>query len=366
MSNFIHIQLTQFRNYGHADFGFDHRVVGICGPNGSGKTNLLDALYYLCFTRSYFSKPDTKNAQHGTMGFRLEGKVNNNSSKKASDIDTLLCIIRETGKKEFLLNEEPYLKFSEHIGRYPCVMIAPDDAELITGGSEERRKFIDTILSQTTPDYLRHLIAYNKVLAQRNALLKNGFEGRNTEAVLTILDRQLAVEGQPIFALRQQFLLDFLPEVIQQYEGVAGKPENVTLDYQSPLMNGPLESLLKASREKDFYRQRTTAGIHKDELNIQLDGQPFKQLASQGQRKSLLFALKLAEYYFIARVKSRPPILLLDDVFEKLDATRMLNLLEKVCGQLKGQVFITDTHADRLRSALEALGQAHQMIELGG
>lgn len=359
MSNFTHIELIQYRNYRHRSFRFDARIVGICGSNGSGKTNLLDAIYYLCFTRSYFSKPDSRNAQHGTLGFRLEGQLENEGST-----DQLLCIVRETGKKEFFLNNEPYQKFSAHIGRYPCVMIAPDDAELITGGSEERRKFIDTILSQTAPVYLDHLIVYNKVLLQRNSLLKNIHGEPHGEEVLAVLDSQLAAAGQPVFEMRRQFLDDFIPEVLKQYQAIAGKQEHIQIQYQSSLLEGTLLDLLHASRESDYYRQRTTVGVHKDDLNLQMDDLSFKQTASQGQRKSLLFALKLAEYYFIAQVKKRPPILLLDDIFEKLDGDRMLNLLQKVCVELPGQIFITDTHAARLEEALNALGQKHQMIEL--
>lgn len=360
VSHFTNIQLTQFRNYDFRTFDFKDRVIGICGPNGSGKTNLLDAIYYLCFTRSYFSKPDARNAQNGTDGFRLEGLVANGVQQ-----DQLVCILRETGKKEFSLNKEIYKKFSEHIGRFPCVMIAPDDAELITGGSEQRRKFIDTILSQTEPGYLKHLIDYNKILLQRNSLLKNNSaDQRHTAEVLDVLDEQLINAGNPIHAIRKRFLLAFIPAVLEQYEGIAGKGEALEIQYQSPLDKGDFKALLMASREKDYFRQRTSVGIHKDELLLQMEDFAFKQLASQGQRKSLLFALKLAEYFFIGQQKRQPPMLLLDDVFEKLDADRMLNLLKKVCQQLSGQIFITDTHPERLQEAMEQLGQSHQLIQL--
>lgn len=359
MAQFTNIQLTQFRNYDYQSFDFNDRIVGICGPNGSGKTNLLDAIYYLCFTRSYFTKPDARNARHGTEGFRLEGLV-----QQQREEDQLVCIFRETGKKEFLMNKEAYKKFSEHIGRFPCVMIAPDDSELITGGSEARRKFIDTILSQTQPGYLRHLIDYNRILAQRNSLLKNGQPQMHMTDVLSVLDEQLVQAGSPIRGFRKDFFKAFIPAVLTQYAGIAGKEETLELTYQSPLDKGDFKALLMQSREKDIYRQRTTVGIHKDELLLQMQSLPFKQLASQGQRKSLLFALKLAEYFFIGEVKKQPPVLLLDDVFEKLDAHRMLNLLKKVCQQLSGQIFITDTHPERLAEAMDTLKQSHQLIQL--
>ena len=241
--------------------------------NGTGKTNLLDAIYYLSFTRSYFSRPDTLNIHHGMAGMRLEGNY-----QLQSEPQLLTCIVRENNKKEISLNQEEYKKFSDHIGRIPCVMIAPDDISLITGGGEERRKFIDTILSQIDKTYLQHLIDYTK--------------------------------------------------------------------------------------QKDLVLQRTTVGIHREDLSFYMGEAAFKTEASQGQRKSLLFALKLAEWQVLKDKKGFTPILLLDDVFEKLDEQRMFQLLHWVCTESDGQVFITDTHSQRLQTQLENTKTAFQLINL--
>ncbi|GAB3350478.1 DNA replication and repair protein RecF [Arachidicoccus ginsenosidivorans] len=394
MSKFTRLTLIQFRNYQQAAFDFKQQIIGIAGPNGSGKTNLLDAIYYLCFTRSYFARPDSKNALHGTEGFRLEGEVaiadtahkayqdivgdgdvkDDKDVKETKDAalttltkpirDQLLCIVRPGGKKEFLFNQVAYDRFSQHIGRLPAVMIAPDDSQLIMGGSEERRKFIDTILAQTDPEYLQHLIHYNKILQQRNALLKSGQPLSQIQPVLSVLDQQLCHQGAPLFEKRKACLHDLLPAVLSKYQVIAGKAEGLHIKYHSALFADNLELLLKNSLGADLQMQRTTKGIHRDELVITLDGLQFKTLASQGQRKSLLFALKLASYDYIARVKQVIPILLLDDVFEKLDEDRMINLLGQVTDQAKGQIFITDTHAARLKTAFEKLEKDYQLIEL--
>lgn len=352
------ITITQFKNYSFATFRFTERVVGICGLNGNGKTNLLDAIYYLCFTKSYFSKTDTLNTQFDKDGFRLEGSI-------ANKPDQILCVFRGAGKKEFALNGVPYVKYSEHIGKYPCVMIAPDDVELITGGSEDRRRFIDTLLSQLDAAYLQQLIIYTKVLQQRNSLLKRFAESGKTDwALLEVLDDQLIQPGKYIHSVRKNVTAQLIPLVQQYYKQIANNDELVTLQYESQLNQNEFESVLNQFREKDFILQRTNGGTHKDDIGIQLNGQVFKNIASQGQRKSLLFALKLAEFELLKNNKGFAPLLLLDDVFEKLDDQRMQNLLHWVCNENDGQVFITDTHKDRLEAAFVNLQTNYQVIEL--
>jgi DNA replication and repair protein RecF len=354
------IALFQFKNYTNRSFDFSKQVVGICGNNGVGKTNLLDAIHYLCFTKSYFARTDANATQQGKSGFRLEGNF-----EQQDKLEKAVCILRETGKKEFSVNDQPYDKFSKHIGRYPCVVIAPDDALLITGGSEERRKFLDSLLSQLDPAYLRHLITYTKVLQQRNSLLKAFAESGNKNlALLDVLDQQLVQPAHYIFDKRKDFLISFLPAAKHLYMDIAKQQEDINLLYESELLQAGFEQLLLATRQKDSLAQRTTAGIHRDNIEISLGSQPFRSIASQGQRKSLLFALKLAEMEVLKKEKGFSPLLLLDDVFEKLDEDRISNLLRKVCNENEGQVFITDTNEERLVSHLQQIDAGFELIVL--
>ncbi|MBV9962657.1 MAG: DNA replication/repair protein RecF [Parafilimonas sp.] len=354
------ISLTHFRNYSFDTFPFGQKIIGICGKNGSGKTNLLDAIYYLCFTKSSFSRADNQSVKDGFAGFRIEGDfIKDVKAKK------LVCILRENGRKEFLADDEAYNRFSDHIGKFPCVMIAPDDVSLITEGSEERRKFIDTLLSQLQHDYLEQLIDYNKILQQRNSFLKFAAE-RNSydESLFEILNNQISEKGNFIYERRRKFLSEFLPQVLQQYMSIAEEDDKLLLEYDSQLNNHSFEELLNQNFQRDFYLQRTGCGIHKDDIVLSLNQSNFKNIASQGQRKSLLFAFKLAAFVTLKESKGFSPILLLDDVFEKLDETRMQNLLQYVCVQSGAQVFITDTHKERLQQAFMKIGKDYELIEL--
>ena len=354
------IIITHFKNYDLNSFEFTQNVVGICGLNGKGKTNLLDAIYYCCFTKSYFSGTDLLNINFDKDGFRLEAFF----GKQAQE-QKVICINRGNNKKEFTLNDVPYEKFSKHIGILPAVMIAPDDIELITGKSENRRKYIDTVLSQVDAGYLQQLIVYNKVLLQRNSLLKNWESDRNNSmAVLEILDEQLIVPGNIIYKKRKEFLEQLIPLVQKFYHMIADDAEIISLQYSSKLNEYSFEDLLKQNLQKDILLQRSNAGIHKDDIVFELNGQVFRNIASQGQRKSLLFALKLAEFELLKLHKGFAPLLLLDDVFEKLDSKRMQQLLQWVCRENEGQVFITDTHKERLEEAFDSLDVEFQIIEL--
>lgn len=360
MIEFKKIALTQFRNYRHSDFLFSERIVGICGSNGSGKTNLLDAIHYLCFSKSYFSKPDAQSSFKDLKGFRIDGSL-----LKNLEVQKVVCILRETNRKELSLNDEPYKKLSAHIGKFPCVFIAPDDVELITAGSETRRNFIDTILSQFDAGYLQSLIDYKKILDERNSLLKAAAEKNYLDqTLLDILDNQLTNAGEPVYHARKKFLEEFIPLVLAEYKHIASSDDNIKLNYYSQLNTASFPELLVQCRQKDLYLERTNCGIHKDDLEMYMGESSLKNMASQGQRKSILFALKLAEYAVLKKKKGYAPLLLLDDIFEKLDADRMNNLLCKVCLENDGQVFITDTHCERLKDAFEKLGVRFQLIEL--
>ncbi len=345
------ISLVQFKNYTTSKFNFTNRITALCGPNGAGKTNILDAIYYLCLTRSYFGKTDSSSVCFGYQGFRVDGQFNH-----SGEMFNTSCILRETGKKEIQLNGVPYNKFSSHIGKFPVVMVAPDDVQLITGGSEDRRKFIDTIISQLDASYLQQLIIYNKLLQSRNSLLKQFAEqGKRDYSLLEVIENQMISPSEIIYATRKKFLETYIASAKEMYKMIAETDEGIQIEYISQLHSTPLYQLFQTNREKDFYSLRTSAGIHKDELEFRLGEHLWRQIASQGQRKSLLFALKLAEFNMLLSHNHFPPLLLLDDIFEKLDEKRMYNLLSWACVQNNGQVFLTDTHFSRLNDALTTL-----------
>jgi len=356
------IILYQFRNYSHKKLEFNQRITAFCGQNGSGKTNLLEAIYYLSFAKNYFSRTEGLNVQHGLAGLRLQGEYEINKEEVS-----VTHIIRENNRKEFAWNGEEYKKLSEHLGKIPCVMITPDDTELLTGNSEERRRFMDIILSQLNSVYLQNLIDYTKLLQQRNSLLKQSEQNGKLlidENLLSVLDNQISLKGDAIYAERKLFMKDFLLKVSEYYRSISGKDDSIQLKYYSPLHNQPMLQLLKDNRQKDIVLQRTTSGIHRDDIEILKGNTSFKTEASQGQRKTLLFAMKLAEWHTLKEAKGIEPILLLDDVFEKLDASRMEHLLYTVCKENNGQVFITDTHFDRLKQHFDKLNIAVDLIEL--
>lgn len=360
MMQLRNIALTYFKNYTSGNFRFEKPVVAICGANGMGKTNLLDAIHFLCLTKSYFSVAESQFVHTGMQGFRIEGAFT-----KDEQTENVSVVLRENGKKEIQCNEQPYQRFSEHIGKYPCVVIAPDDIELINGTAEVRRKFLDTLLSQLDADYLQQLIIYNKVLQQRNALLRTGdVHQAASNELLDTYDAQLTAAGDILFEKRKAFLPDFFTCAASFYSQISGETEATLFHYESKLFETPLSILLAQSREKDVFTQRTSQGIHRDDLLFMMNALPFRQNGSQGQKKSLLFALKLAEAEMMHNKKGFAPILLLDDVFEKLDAQRMHQLLAYVCKNRAGQVFITDTHKERIGAHFESLSVPYQLIEL--
>lgn len=360
MLRLINISLLQFKNYRESSFSFTERIVGICGANGVGKTNLLDAIYYSCFTKSYFSRIDSQHVLQGSAGFRIETNYDRQGKSEKA-----VCILRENGRKEFSINDQPYERMADHIGHYPAVFIAPDDIEIITGPSEGRRRFLDTLISQTNREYLENLIDYNRILVQKNSYLKQLAESSaGDQHLLEVYDRQLSEHGKYIYDVRNSSLQNLIPMTCEFYRNIAGTGEEVELIYESQLHDSDFPTLLKQSRSRDLISQRSNAGTHKDDINIRFKGQSFKTIASQGQRKSLLFALKLAEFETLKSAMHFAPLLLLDDVFEKLDEKRMHNLLEWVCVQNEGNIFITDTHCQRIKDHFDALGVPFQLVSL--
>jgi DNA replication and repair protein RecF len=351
------IRLTQFRSYGQAAFAFPERITCITGRNGSGKTALLDAVYYLCYTKSYFSAQQQQSVQFGKDGFRVEGRF-----ERADDAEIITCIWRG-GKKEVAADGVPYERISDHIGRFTAVMIAPDDMALINGGSEGRRRWLDSILGQTDRGYLERLLVYQRVLLQRNAWLK--MQAARPAAGRTELDfynAQLAETGSYIHMRRRAFASEFIPQLQSYYEALSGAGEPVGLEYQTTLNDAPLLQILEQQFEQDLRLQRTNRGIHRDDLDFSIREVPLRQYGSQGQKKSFLFAMKLAQYQYITRALGRTPMLLLDDIFEKLDQRRMEALLSIIQAPDFGQVLLTDTHAERVREAFGAEARLGEIL----
>jgi DNA replication and repair protein RecF len=340
------ITLLQYRNYASAQFEFDAPVTCITGPNGSGKTNLLDAVYYLCYTKSYFSAYQQNNVQKGADGFRLEGVF-----LKDERQDIISCKWKQ-GKKEVAANGVLYDQVADHIGKYAAVMIAPDDIELINDGSELRRKWMDSILGQTDRQYLERLVHYQRILAQRNAWLKlYTINPTADSAQLEYYDRELAENGTYIFQQREKLIGNFLPLLESFYRLLSGGKETISMQYVTDLHQKPLSEWLAAGLQADMKMQRTLRGVHRDDWDFILDEQELKSFGSQGQKKSYLFALKLAQFSYINKKLGITPILLLDDIFEKLDQQRMEALLAIIRGPEFGQVLLTDTHMERAKLA---------------
>lgn len=343
----MHLQkltLINFRNYSEILVEFSPKFNCFAGNNGTGKTNLLEAIYYLSFCKSFSNPIDTQNILFDQDFFMIQGHYQMNGTE-----DELYCGVKRQQRKVFKRNKKEYERLSDHIGLYPLVLISPGDVQLILGGSEERRKFVDGVISQYQHEYLHHLINYNKALAQRNALLKIFAERKTFDATsLEIWDEQLVTHGRMIFEERKKFFDAFLPVFNQYYAALSGGNELVSIDYQSTLLEGDFYGQLIRAREKDRVIQYTSVGIHKDELVFFIHDVPVKRYGSQGQQKSFLIALKLAQFSFTREVKGLSPILLFDDIFDKLDEERVEQLMRLVSDDSFGQVFVTDTHQERL------------------
>jgi DNA replication and repair protein RecF len=354
------ISLVNFKNLESQSFDFQQKINCFVGDNGVGKTNVLDAIYYLSFAKSYFNSVAVQNIKHGEAFFMVEGDyVLNDRNEK------IVCSLKRGQKKVLKRNGKNYDKFSEHIGQIPLVIISPADRDLVTDGSDTRRKFIDGVISQQNKKYLQNLIAYNKVLTQRNALLKYFAANRTFDALnLSVYDDQLANYGAEIYTIRKAFLEEFIPIFNAKYQIISGDKEVVNLIYKSQLNNFSISDLLKQSLEKDKILQYTTSGIHKDDLSFEIGEYPIKKFGSQGQQKSYLIALKLAQFEFIQQQSNVVPILLLDDIFDKLDEKRVSQIIDLVNDDEFGQIFITDTHSERTENIVKQSNKPYQIFKL--
>ena len=342
------LQLLNFKNYSEISLQWSEQVNCLTGNNGSGKTNILDAIHYLCMCRSYFTASDVQNIKKGESFFMIQGEFSN-----AAAVDTVNCVLKTGQKKQFRKNGKEYDRLSDHIGSFPVVMVVPSDQELITGGSEERRKFIDRVISQTDKAYLENLVSYYRILEHRNAYLKQMPQsGRYDEASMQVWNEQLVMYGNLIFEKRKVFIGEFLPAFSKYYEYITGATETAALTFDSQLHETPFDHLLQKAFSRDRVMQFTTAGIHKDDLSFSINDLLAKKYGSQGQQKSFAMALKLAQFEYVKSKKNIKPIVMLDDLFDKLDDSRVSRILNLVHEHSFGQLFITDTHPERVKLIL--------------
>ncbi len=354
------LSILNYKNFDSQDFVFDNKINCFVGPNGIGKTNILDAIYHLSFGKSYFNPIASQNIKHNESFFVIDGVYD-----KQDRQEKIIVSLKKGQKKIIKRNGKAYEKFSDHIGFLPLVIISPADRDLIIEGSDTRRKFIDGVISQSDKTYLQDLIKYNKVLSQRNALLKyfalnNTFNGDT----LDIYNEQLHNLGQVIFNKRREFLETFVPIFKDRYKAISNNNEIVNLTYKSQLFENDLNTLLIDNINKDKALQHTSVGIHKDDMNFEIASYPIKKFGSQGQQKSFLIALKLAQFDFIKKQSGVTPILLLDDIFDKLDEQRVSQIITLVDDDNFGQIFISDTHAERTENAIKQVHQTYQIFNL--
>jgi DNA replication and repair protein RecF len=353
--------LSNFKNYFQAEFDFSEKINCFIGDNGAGKTNVLDAVYYLSFCKSYFNVIDSQNIKHDQDFFAIHGNYNRNGTKK----DIVSCIQKRNARKLFKKNKKEYERLADHIGLFPLVMISPYDRDLINEGSDARRKYIDGVIAQFDRFYLDDLLNYNKALAQRNALLKKMAESGNFDLQsIEIWNAPIVKYGQNIYVKRQQFLTDFIPIFQQYFEFISGGKEKVSIVYQSQLHEESLIDLLESRLDRDRMLKHTSVGVHKDDLDFRIESHPVKKFGSQGQQKSFVIAIKLAQFDFTKNVMGFKPILLFDDIFDKLDDNRVGQIINLVSDNSFGQVFITDTQRIRIEKLFEKAHIDHKIYEI--
>jgi DNA replication and repair protein RecF len=357
------LKLFNFKNYADARVDLEGNIQGFFGKNGAGKTNLLDAIHYLSFTKSAINPSDVQNIRQGENQFLISGEF-----QIGERLHEVSCAFQQGFKKIMSEDSQPYARFSKHIGKYPVVMIAPNDVELIWDGSELRRRFFDNLLSQISAEYLNNLIIYTQYLKQRNGLLRIFSESGSIDAdMLEAYDGQLIPAGKFIFEKRRQLMGEFLPVFEKLYRFLVNDAsEEVKLIYKSTLESEDFAGLLKRNLSRDILLQRTGEGVHRDDFLFILHGGELRRLGSQGQQKSFLIALKLAEFQLISQHKGLKPLLLLDDVFDKLDDSRIHQLMGLVANGTFGQLLITDARGDRSRDILAATGVSAQLFEVAG
>ncbi|APD07827.1 DNA replication and repair protein RecF [Flavobacteriaceae bacterium UJ101] len=354
------LNIVNFKNFESSDFIFSDKINCLVGENGVGKTNVLDAIHYLSFCKSYFNLVDSQNINHDASFFMLEGVFDKNERK-----EEVYCGLKRGQKKIVKKNNKAYSRLSDHIGQYPLVIISPYDRDLITDGSDVRRKFMDNVIGQSDKNYLATLIAYNRILSQRNALLKYFAQnGRFDATSLAVYDEQLIEYGTQIHEKRKAFVREFLPVFLKHHQTISKGKEEVEIVYESHLNEKVFTEVLRDGLAKDKVLQYTSVGIHRDDLSFLIKTFPVKKFGSQGQQKSFTIALKLAQFDFIKEHLGVKPILLLDDVFDKLDENRVSQLVFMVNEDHFGQIFISDTHPERMKEIVDRIHGEHKIFQL--
>lgn len=354
------LKLFNFKNHSEKSFDFSPEINCFVGNNGAGKTNILDALHYLSMAKSFLGNLDAQNILHESDFFAIEAEIQGEEKN-----DIIKVQLPKEGKKIIKKNDKTYERIADHIGFLPSVMISPYDSNLISDGSESRRKFLDAMISQTDSDYLFSLIQYQKTLQQRNALLKYFAKNRTFDLdSLEIYNEPLTKFGTQIFEKRQRFVASILPTIQHFYEIISKGNEKVTVIYERNLNEQNFEEILSENLEKDRVLTYTSRGIHKDDLRFEMNGNLIKKFGSQGQQKSFLIALKLAQIKRIKDITNKNPILLLDDIFDKLDDNRVSQLIELVNQQNFGQIFITDTHRERTESVVKRINEESKIFQI--
>ncbi|MCK5781486.1 MAG: DNA replication/repair protein RecF [Flavobacteriales bacterium] len=354
------LSLINYKNFEAIEFELSQQINCFLGNNGIGKTNVLDAIYYLSFTKSYFNSADSQNIRHGESFFVIEGLFEKNGRE-----EHLFCGVQKGQKKAIKRNAKLLPKLQEHIGEFPLVIISPSDRDLISEGSDVRRKFIDGVISQFDSKYLKTLLNYNKQLSQRNALLKYFAQNRTfDEDSLIVYDEIMSELAQYIYDKRSDFLTDMLPTFLDRYNSISENKELVSIEYKSGLENSSLLDLLRQGRERDRASQYTNIGIHKDDLIFNIGDFPIKKFGSQGQQKTFLISLKLAQFEYLKRLKNNTPILLLDDIFDKLDESRVEQIVRLVNQHYFGQIFISDTHPERTENIIKKINEEYKIFKL--
>ena len=355
------ISILNYKNLEQAELSFSRKMNCIIGKNGMGKTNLLDAVYYLSFCKSATNPIDSQNIRHVQDFFVIKGFYETDTQEP----EEVYCGLKRKQKKQFKRNKKEYTRLSDHIGFIPLVLVSPADSLLIAGGSEERRRFMDVVISQFDREYLEALIRYNKALMQRNTLLKSDIEPE--EELMAVWEEMMATAGTVVYQKRKAFIDEFIPVFQSYYAYISQDREEVSLAYESHAAQGDLLQLIQESRQRDRIMGYSLKGVHKDDLVMQLGEFPIKREGSQGQNKTYLIALKLAQFEFLKRTGSQTtPLVLLDDIFDKLDASRVEQIVKLVAGDNFGQIFITDTNRDHLDKILKKIDGDYKLFEVEG